>query len=307
MCELGKYGVARRIIIVTIIMNVIFIMLKAYLFLLTSSLVVLAYLIDSLMDILNDAIALYGVKMASLPPDHDHPYGHAKYDAFIAIIISSLIIAGAIEIFRDTIQRVLYGEHYVYYDSRVGLIFLIFCIGYSLIALVEFMYSRKLNIATMEASAMHYVGDPLFTIIVFVGVYLAHMGYLFVDVALSVGIGLLLLYSAVKQIKKSSVVLLDIAVVDREHMKRMILEKFPGVIDVHAIRSRSDGTRIFLEFHIWLQPDISLREAHEKAHEIQEYIQEKLIGENTASIIIHMEPAEDYKEGQKRKTEKSST
>jgi len=286
---LDEYKVAESIILMTIASNVLFIVAKIYLYLLTSSLAVFAFLIDSMMDVLNDVIALYGVRMTRQPPDADHPYGHGKYDAFVAAIISSFIIAGAVEIIRDTIQRVLLGDYTVHYSSNVGYIFILLCIGYSIIALVEFFYSRKLKIATMEASALHYLSDPIFTVIVFIAVYMAGMGLIIADIVLSIGIATMLLYVAIQQIRKSSIVLLDFVAISEEHLKEAIFEKFPEVGHIHAVRSRSDGIRTFLELHVGLPPDMTLKEAHDRVHEIQDFVRDKLL-KKKVSIIIHVEP-----------------
>ena len=291
MCGvLSKFKTAYRIIIITIITNFFLIAIKIYLFVLTLSLAVLAYLMDSLMDLMNDVIAIYGAKIASKPADRDHPYGHTKYDAFYSLIISSLIIGGAIEIFRDTAISIIYGRHVVFFSINVLYIFILLACIYSAIALVEFIYAKKLGIAIMAASALHYITDPVFTFIVFLGVYLSHIGYVFVDYILSIVIGIILISSAIRQIRKQSVVLLDVVVLDPEKLRRVIMEKFPEVKDVHEITSRTDGVKIFLEFHIWLDPHLTLREAHDKAHQIQEYVESYIGKDKKTRILIHIEP-----------------
>jgi len=286
-----EFRVAFRIVFATIIINFVVIGIKIYLYTLTMSIAVLAYLVDSLIDLLNDILAMYSTRLSSMPEDADHPYGHTKYDAFFSIIISSLILVGSIEIFRESAISIIKGGHTVHFDSLILSLFFVLMSIYTAIAIVEFIYARRLGVATMSSSALHYITDPLFSFTVLLGVYFSYLGFIYIDYILSVSTGILLTYLAIRQIKRQTTVLVDAVVFDPKYIRQLVMSKFPEVRDIHEIRSRTDGFTIFLEFHLLLDPRITLKEAHDKAHEIQDYLQEHFGLDKKIKILIHTEPS----------------
>jgi len=111
------------LILLVIILNVIILITKISIYLMTMSIAAFTYLFDTIMDLQNDFISLFGLKKARVPPDKDHPYGHAKYDAFVATIIAVFIIAITIEMAIETFTRIFEGIYQVNFDPSLIIIF----------------------------------------------------------------------------------------------------------------------------------------------------------------------------------------
>lgn len=287
MYSKNEYGLASKIIVGVLVVNIVCLCLKTYLYAVTLSLAVLAYVIDSVMDFINDVIALYGARIAGRPPDADHSYGHGKYDAFISVFIATVVIVSALEIFRETAERILSGQPTIYLTGEALLIFLALIIIYLVVATVEFYFAKKLRVAVMESSALHYITDPLYTVMVLVSVYLS-IKIPIIDAIASTIIGVTILIGGIKIIRKQSTILLDTTAIPQEEIQREILSNFPEILDIHDIKSRSDGIRTYVEFHIVLDGNIPLRKAHELCDRIEDFIRKKYKG--PIEITIHVEP-----------------
>lgn len=285
-----QFEVASKIILSAMIINIVCIILKIQLYFATLSLAVLAYILDTIMDFINDVVALYGTKLAGKPPDYEHPYGHGKYDALISTFIATSVIISALEIFRETINRVISGHEIVFMNDLALQLFIILILIYISLALVEYYFAKKLSIAIMESSALHYVTDPFYTIIVFLSVYLSATGLTIFDIITAIGIAIMIIIGGAQIIRKQTRILLDEAVIPAQDLKKNILNAFPEVIDIHDIKSRTDGINTYLEFHVVLDGDLSLKKAHSVADRIEQYIRESYPYQNI-KITIHLEPS----------------
>lgn len=292
-----KYEKAGYVIFSVFLINFFLLSIKVYLYLITLSLAVLAYIVDTLLDMINDIIAIYATKMTKKPADKDHAYGHGKYDAFISVIIAMFIIFGALEIVDNLINRLLGKKVEIMFPSSALYVFVFLGFIYTIIGVVEFVLSKKLDISVMEASAFHYLTDPMFTLVVFVGVYLSSIGYIIADYIVSLIVVFMLLYGAIGIIRRQGSILLDVNVIDPSVVKNIIHDRFPEVYDVHKIKSRSDGQKVFLEFHLVLDDKMSLKEAHDICHEVEKYLKNMLQKQNIGNITIHIEPRSSISEG----------
>lgn len=290
MEDIDKIKTARMLIISVLMFNFTVFSIKIFLFILTSSLVVLAYAIDTFMDTVNDIIAYYGLKKMFEPPDFDHPYGHAKYDAFLSTIIAVFILASAFEVIREIINRIISGHYHVFYSKAVFAILISLIIAYVIVAIIETTLAKRLKIDILKSTALHYVTDPAYTIIVLVSVYLSSIGYVFVDIILSLLLSLLLIFGAVNILRRQSKVLLDASVINEEELRSRILKEFADkIVDCYGIKSRTDGRKVFLELTLKLPKDLKLDEAHKIVDEVEEFIR-KNYKEKFGHIYVHYEP-----------------
>ncbi len=114
--RLSEISKAKKVVLLILLSNLFILSLKIYLFLMTLSLVVLAYLTDTFIDIMNDSIAFIGLRKAMVPADKDHPYGHGKYEALSRLIISIFVFVSVIEISSQSIERLIIGKGFIFVD-----------------------------------------------------------------------------------------------------------------------------------------------------------------------------------------------
>lgn len=289
--QLRNFTLASRVILTILIANLIAIFLKLYLFLLTYSLAILAYLTDTFIDVMNDSIALIALRKAKKPADSDHPYGHGKYEALSRLIISIFVFITVFEIASQSIERILVGKIAVIVESNMLNFFFFFIIYYLSISTIELYFFKKTKIKLLEASLWHYMTDPLTTILVLVSLWLVSKGLFLMDLIASYAICGIIIYAAYKIFKESILILVDQAVLDHEKIRERILAKFSPIIkDCHAIKTRSDGFGVYLECHIITDPNLTVKEAHELAHKVERYIRDTYSDIDFKGLTIHIEP-----------------
>ena len=290
----GNLAKAKIVIFIVLTFNLIIIGVKGFLFLITGSLTIFAYFIDSVLDVINDYIAIIAVRRASIPPDFDHPYGHGKYEALARLVISLFLIIVVLEIILESVKRVFWGRISLIITQEILLIVLGMFFFYIGIAGIEVIFSKKLGAKILEASAWHYITDPLTTLVVLVSLWLISVGYWYFDILASLAISAIITYGALRIFREASTVLLDRAVLETSELKKYVLEEFyPDVLDVHAIKSRTDGFGIYLECHIIVGGGMNIRDAHDLAHRVEDFIKRVYKDRKFHGILIHVEPVHE--------------
>jgi len=285
----------RSIILVSLvlILNIIILGIKSYLYFLTISIAVLAYIFDTVVDIMNDCLSIIGLKRSRIPPDKDHPYGHSKYNAFVATIIATFVIASTFEIIREIFIRITTHTLSIHIDSLIISLLCFLAIVYTVIAYIQYTFSKQYKNIIIELSALRYITDPIFTIVVLIGILLTSIGLWWVDILVSIVIILVILKKALEALEKSSKILLDVAVISPEKLRKDILKAFKGkIIDCIDIYSRTDGENIFLELTLVMNKDLSLKEADKIADEVEAFIRKRYRQYRFARILIHQEALE---------------
>ena len=289
----SSYQKSIILVLFVLLINVIILGVKSYLYLLTISIAVLAYIFDTIVDIMNDCLSLISLKRSRIPPDRDHPYGHSKYNAFVATIIATFVIASTFEIAREIFIKVTTHRLSIRIDSLIISLLCFLALIYTVIAYIQYKFSKQHKNIIIELSALRYITDPIFTIIVLIGIFLASIGLWWFDILVSIVIILVILKKALEVLEKSSKILLDVAVISPDKLRKDILKTFKGkIIDCIDIYSRTDGENIFLELTLVMHKDLSLKEADKIADEVETFIRKKYKQYRFARILIHQEALE---------------
>lgn len=164
-CNLKR---AKRVLINIISVNIIIIIVKTYLFLITGALILMAFLADSVLDILNDVISIFAVHRASKPPDMDHPYGHGKYEALARVAVSIALFFTIFEIVSESLNRILTGSSKLVVSQLVLYLIGILALVYVVISVSELIMAKRTEINILKASAWHYITDPITSMFVLV-------------------------------------------------------------------------------------------------------------------------------------------
>ena len=159
------------------------------------------------------------------------------------------------------------------------------------IALVTFQkwVMRRVNSVAIDADSLHYTSDLMVNGGVIVALLLtAKLGWQQADAAVAAAIGLYILFSATQIFRAALDLLMDheLPADDRERI-RAIAAADPGVINMHDLRTRSSGTRSFIQLHLELDPELSLREAHAIADRVMNRIEAAF---PDAEVLIHEDP-----------------
>ena len=240
----------------------------------------------SLTDSSSNVVALVGIRVASMPPDRDHPYGHRKYETMAAGAIMALLLLVVVEVVRTVIERLHQGS-----QVEVGPIAFAVMIVTLVINIAVTRYERReglrLKSEVLLADARHTRSDVLSSIAVIVALVGVAAGYPLLDPLAGLLVAGFIGYASYKIARDIERILSDRIVVSEEDVRRVVMS-VPGVIGCHQIRSRGSADHVFIDLHIWLPRDTRLDDAHRISHVVKDRLMTSL--PEIADAIIHIEP-----------------
>lgn len=283
----------RRVLLITLLLNLLVMVIKIALGWWTGSLSLLADALHSVTDSANNVLGLVANHFASPQPDREHPYGHQKFDGVGALGIAAFLAIACFEILSGAIKRIVFGGEEV--NMSAGALWtLLIVLGINIfVAFYERNVGQKIGSSILIADSQHTMSDIWVTITVMAGLIGVWLGNIFnlplfnwFDVAFAFPVALLVFTSAWKVLKQNLPWLVDRMAIAPEAIHAIAIQ-VPGVMNCHSIASRGVlGRQVFIEMHmIVAASDI------ETAHKITEAVEERL-RERFAPVrvLIHIEP-----------------
>ncbi|WP_048055113.1 cation diffusion facilitator family transporter [Thermococcus onnurineus] len=259
---------------VSIIGNVLLAFIKLIAGFLYSSIALISDGVHSLSDVVTSVIGYLGIKISSKPPDRSHPFGHSRFEPLVAFLIGEALIIVAYEIGRDAVGRMLRGE-----VIEVNSVMLAVTILSILVKEAMFRYSvhvgRKLNSQIIIADAYHHRSDALSSVAVLFGLGTQKLGFQYGDALAGFIVALFLVKVSFDIILENVGYLTGQAPPFEvcEEIKRRALS-VPNVLGVHDLRAHYVGSKLHVELHIEVPPELTLKEAHDISEEVRERIEE---------------------------------
>ncbi|HEY9910096.1 MAG TPA: cation diffusion facilitator family transporter [Thermosynechococcaceae cyanobacterium] len=278
----------RRVLLITLFLNLGVMGLKAALGWATGSLSLLADALHSVTDSASNILGLFASQFSLPEPDRDHPYGHQKFEAVGALGIAAFLGIACFEILKGAIERLLNPAPVLVKISATELWLLLIVLGVNIfITYYERHVGRRVGSSILIADAQHTMSDVWVTLSVMVGligIWVA--GWQWLDVVLAFPVALLVFTSGWAVIRENLPWLVDEMAIAPEAIHTIALQ-VPGVLNCHDIASRGVvGRQIFIEMHLIVDAkDV------ETAHQITEEVEAKLLERFApARILIHIEP-----------------
>lgn len=250
--------------------------------------------VHSASDLLTDVAVLVVIGASRKKADTEHSYGHGKIETFVTFLIALLLAGVGVGIFIDGVKRAIEffegGE--ILQPTWIALAMAIISI---LVKEWLFRYTRsaarKISSSAMEANAWHHRSDAFSSIATLAGIAGAMFlgpNWRFLDPLAAVFVSVLIIVMAYKMAMTSISELLETSLPKEESDRIVnIIETTPGVKSFHHFRSRSNGNTRIIDFHIKMDPEISLKQAHDIATEVENRIKKEF---SPAVVNIHMEP-----------------
>tara|TARA_Y100000588_G_C14278070_1_gene935434 strand:+ start:4053 stop:4955 length:903 start_codon:yes stop_codon:yes gene_type:complete len=264
------------------------IVLKYYGWTTTSSVSLLGSLADSFIDFLASVFVFIGITYSFLPADEKHRFGYGKSEGLVAFIQSLLIGISGIYVFIEAIKRLVYPSQI---DKPIIAFWII--IVSILLTLALIMYQKyvvkKTKSMAIESDQYHYLTDTFINLSVLFSIVISGWTrFIFIDAAVGLLIGGIVLYNAFILLKKSFKILLDqeIQSSHRDQIKKIALQH-PKVLGFHDLRTRDTGRNYIIQFHLELDPKMSLLESHTITDEVTDKVLAKY---PDSEIIIHTDP-----------------
>jgi cation diffusion facilitator family transporter len=259
---------------------------------LTGSVGLLSDAIESCVNLVAAAVALWALTYAAKPADAEHTFGHSKAEYFSSGAEGVLILVAAISIGFEAWKRLLHPEQI----TQVGLGLALSCAATLVNGIVAFVLlraGRRLRSITLRADAHHLFTDVWTSGGVVLGIFLVKLtGWLILDPIIALVVAVNIVWAGLRLLQETSSGLLD-AALPKEDMNiiKNILDKYePQGIKFHALRTRLAGTRRFVSFHVLVPGAWTVLQGHDLCDAIELAIIQALPGTN---VITHLEPLED--------------
>jgi ferrous-iron efflux pump FieF len=263
-------------------------LLKAYAAWVTGSVAMLGSLADTGLDLVASLITLYGVRLAAMPADRDHRFGHGKAEAIAALFQVGIITFSAFGIGWRAIDRLVHGQTTADAGSGISVSLVAIAATFALLWYQRRVIARTGSIA-IETDHVHYQSDLLLNLSVIAALVLDQ--YLHIagaDPVLGLAIALWLGWGAWKASSRAIDQLMDKEW--PEEKRRRFVEVaglHPELKGIHDLRTRTSGARDFVQFHVWVDPAMTVADAHEVMDEVEHKLEAEFPG---CEVLIHLDP-----------------
>lgn len=288
-------GKATHITLTGLWINTALTVLKFIAGFLGNSTALIADAVHSLTDFVTDFVVIAGVRIAEKPVDETHRYGHGKIETLVTSFVAIMLMVAAAGIFYSgvtTIVGVIEGEQ----PRTPGIIALIVT-GIAIAAKEGiFRYTLKrgkeIGSRSVIANAHHHRSDVLSSMGAFLGIGGAIVlgeEWAILDPLAGIIVSVFIFITAVKLITSTVHELVETSLgSETEQHIRDIADEVSGVSNPHNIRTRRVGRNIVMDIHINVRNDITVKEAHDIAHEVENKLKD-IYGEGSI-INVHIEP-----------------
>lgn len=285
-----KFNEVSKILWIILFANLFVAMAKIILGSIIKSASVTADGFHSLADSSSNIIGLIGIGIASKPVDEDHPYGHKKFETLTSLFIVGMLFYIGTKIIIGSIHKFLNPE--IPEISTIALIVMIITLGINIfVSTYEYKKGKELNSMILISDSVHTRSDIYITLGVITTLIALKLGAPpIIDPIASIVVSLFILHAAYRIYKEASGILVDSAAVDEQIIKNIVMSH-NRVFGVHNIRSRSSMDVIHIDMHVLADSNLSLKEAHKIAHEIEVHLQNDI--NSNIEALIHMEPYEE--------------
>ncbi|WP_136683722.1 cation diffusion facilitator family transporter [Falsirhodobacter xinxiangensis] len=257
----------------------------------TGALSIAASLADSAMDLMMSLGAMAAIFYAARPADDDHAFGHSSAEDIAALGQAVFILISAAVIAVAAVLRLLSDDPAPLQSEARGMAVM----GVSILLTLALVWwqgriARATGSKVVAADRLHYLGDLVPNIGAIVSLFAAsRLGLAQIDSVVALGAAAMLAIGALRIGRGAFDALMD-RQADPELLRGIhtLADNWPGVRGFHDLKSRTAGSRVFINLHIELDGDLTLREAHEIGAGLKRTI---LLAYPQADVIIHKDVA----------------
>ena len=283
---MDRYAAVSRVLLRVLFLNVAVAVAKIFLGLASGAVSVLSDGFHSLTDGASNIVALVGVRIASQPPDREHPYGHRKFETMASVGILLFLLLVLVQVVWAALDR---------FNSpvapKVDALSFIVMGGTFLVNLAVVLYERRagyrLSSEVLLADAHHTLSDLFTSITVIAALIGVQFGMPILDPVAAIVVAVFIGRACWEIFQDTTRILSDEMVIAADDIHGVVIE-VPQVLGCHQIRSRGSPDHVFLDLHIWMDPAMRLDHAHEISHVVKDRIMARY--PQVKDAVIHIEP-----------------
>jgi cation diffusion facilitator family transporter len=278
-----------NIALISIAVGILVFGLKYWAYLITGSVALFSDALESTVNVATALVAFFAIRVAAIPEDENHPYGHHKAELMSATLEGALIIIAAFVILWQAYLALMIPRPLT--EVREGLtINLVAGVINGIWCYYLLREGRKLHSPALVADGKHLLTDVYSSLGVIAGIALAaRLGIWWLDGALAILVAANILWSGYHVVQSSLSGLMDEALSDADQatIKSIIAEHGAGAVQAHDLRTRQAGQAKFIDFHLVVPSDMTVFNAHELCDRIEAALKIEFAH---MRIHIHLEP-----------------
>ena len=284
----ARARLTQRAALASVAMALVLLGAKVWAAVATDSTAMLGSLADTALDLVASLITLAGVRIAALPADQDHRFGHGKAEALVALGQTVLIAGSALAIGWRAIHRLVEGAPTENAELGVAV-----SVAAMLGTLLLLAYQRRVIARTgsvaIRTDNLHYKSDLFLNSAVIAALVLDQWLRLRgADAAFGILIAAWLLWGAWRAAGASVDQLMDREWPPKKREAFLAAcADYPELKGIHDVRTRSSGAHDFIQFHCWVPEEWTVREAHDRMDRVEEALQRRFPG---TEIFLHLDP-----------------
>jgi len=243
-------------------------------------------------DILTSAIAFIGFKLGLKPADREHPYGHGRAEPLMGLLIVFFLAIIAYEIFSQVYYKLTLGPALQPPELIAAVMALVGVAANYVLTNYSMKIGKQINSPAIIADANHQKVDIYACLAIFGGVIGSQLGYPILDPLVGAVVGLLIIKTAY-EVAKENVNHLMGKVPSDELIKDITTaaSSVKGIYGAHSVKCNYMGPYASAELHVEVDGDLTLKEAHELAHNVEKAIIERVDVIN--AVTVHVCPVDD--------------
>ncbi|WP_299948803.1 cation diffusion facilitator family transporter [uncultured Ruegeria sp.] len=261
---------------------------------LTGSVALLSDAMESTVNVVAALLAYFAVRIANIPPDENHPFGHKKAEYLSAVAEGVLIVLAAFLIIREAVLAL--PNPHLEGAPLLGIVVNVIATGVNgAWAYLLLKIGRREGSPALEASARHIFTDVMTSVGVIAGLILALVtGWLILDPILAILVALNILWEGWKVIRASVDGLMDVTLSDHDLqiVSNAIEANLGTALEYHDLKGRRSANVIFVEFHLVVDGTMPVSAAHDICNDIEEELDRLYPG---SVFVIHLEPDDELK------------
>ncbi|MBQ9330764.1 MAG: cation transporter [Oscillibacter sp.] len=284
-------GVAVKVSLTGIIVNTLLTVFKFVAGIASASGAMVSDAVHSASDVFGGLIVIIGVRLAAKEPDHEHPYGHERFECVASLILSVALFLTGGAIGFGALQKIMAGTYLTFeIKGRLAAAAAIISI---LVKEAMFWYTRsnakKVDSSALAAEAWHHRSDALSSVGALIGICGAKFGFPILEPIASIVICLLILKVAFDIFKDAIDRMVDHACdQELEDRLRQCALRIPGVLSVDLLRTRVFGSKIYVDIEISADSALSLSAAHAISDAVHGTIEREF--PQVKHIMVHVNP-----------------
>ncbi len=277
----------QRLALLGVVLNVALATGKLLAGILGHSYALIADAVESMADVLGSVVIWSGLRIGSRPPDENHPYGHGKAEALAAAIVGLMVLGAGLGVGAKAIDAILSPQRTPQLWTLIVLAVVIVC--KEVLFRVVRRAAHQSGSSAVHTDAWHHRSDAITSVAAAAGISLSVFAGLPRADGIAALVGaMVILTNGVLLLRGPVHELMDAEPSDVVTEASKVASAIPGVVQIEYTGARKSGTRYWVDMHVWVDPTMSVRDAHLISHQVKDAVMRAM--PRVVDVLVHIEP-----------------